>query len=119
MNLQLFLSFKSLFFLLFFVHALAASTLSFTPEEKRWIDENPVVILGADYSWAPYEFVDSTSKHSGIAADFLALVSQKSGLTFEVKPDVWSTTMEKMKAGSFDGLTCAAKTAEREKFLLC
>ncbi|WP_188110033.1 transporter substrate-binding domain-containing protein [Sulfurimonas hydrogeniphila] len=104
-----------LFFVFFYTSALFGVT--FSSQEKEWIKEHPVVRLGADYSWPPYEFVDKQGRHTGIAADFLKLISQKSGLTFAVTSEVWADVMRDMKAGKFDGLSCAAKTPKREKFL--
>jgi len=113
------LSFKmKLFLLLLLGFSLFANDLQFSAEEKTYIQKNPTIILGADYSWAPYDFVDTQGRHTGIAADFLKLIAQKSGLKIKVKADKWYKTMQRMKAGKIDGLTCAMKTPDREKFLL-
>lgn len=89
-----------------------------TAEEQSWITANPEIVLGADFSWPPYDFRNEHNEHDGIAADILKLVSEKSGLKIVVKPDVWATTMEKMRAGELMGLSCAAATEERQQFLL-
>lgn len=61
--------------LLFFTFNLHASqTPAFTTQEKEWIQKHPVVTLGADY---------------------LKLISQKSGLKFKVIPDVWAKSLQK------------------------
>ena len=117
MNSLLSRNFKAFFTLLFFLISTSLAALSFTQEQQQWIDEHPKVTLGADYSWPPYDFADKEGHHSGISADFLKLISQKSGLVFDVKTDVWSKVMEDIKAGKLDGLACAVKTDEREKFL--
>ena len=110
---------QPLFLALFvFVLTLHASQVEFTPQEKAYIKQHPVVTLGADHNWPPYDFVDTNGKHTGIAADILKLLSQKSGLKFQVVPDVWATTMQKMQDHQLDGLTCAAPTPKRKKFLL-
>lgn len=90
----------------------------FTVEERAWIKQHPVVKLGADYNWPPYDFRDERGGHTGISADILALISEKSGLQFQVETDIWSRTMEKMQAGKIDGLTCAAATLKRKRRLL-
>ncbi len=111
-------SFRFLLLLLLFASGLIASDAAYlTPQERAWVNEHPVVVLGADYRWPPYDFVDSNRRHSGISADFLALISQKSGLRFEVKPGVWSDVMERMHAGELDGLSCAVATHQRKRFL--
>ena len=119
MNLSQSLSFR-LFLtltLLWALPLLAQSTLQFSTQEKAWISKHPVVTLGADYSWAPYDFVDKSGKHSGISEDYLKLIAQKSGLTFKIEANVWSETLVKMKAGKFDGLTCAVATEDRKEYL--
>jgi polar amino acid transport system substrate-binding protein/two-component system sensor histidine kinase EvgS len=91
---------------------------NFTEEEKAYIKNNPKLILGADYSWAPYDFADAKGQHRGIAADVLELVSQRSGLEIEVVPDRWYKTLQRAKNREFDGLSCAVKTPKRQKYFL-
>ena len=118
MNLYLLQSYKQFLFLfLFLVTILSASDRAYlTQNEKEWIKEHPNVILGADFNWPPYDFV-LDDKYTGIASDYIQLISRKSGLNFNVKPDIWSNVMKKMKSKQLDGLTCAVKTEEREQFL--
>ena len=104
--------------LLLFVFSLVAAELNLTEQERRYIQEHPTITLGADYSWAPYDFVDASGKHVGISADFLKLIEVKSGLKIEVRPDKWFMTMQRMQNREIDGLTSAVKTPKREKFLL-
>jgi len=89
----------------------------FTIQEKEWIKKHPKILFGADFSWAPYDFINEKGQYDGIAADFLHLVEQNSGLKIEVKPDVWAKTIEKMKDKNLDGLTCVVKTPQREKYI--
>lgn len=118
MNLSLFQNFKAFLLLLVFSSYLfGIENISFTQSEKKWIAQNPKVVLGADHNWPPYDFVLKNGTHTGISADYLALVSQKSGLKFEVKTDVWANVMEDMRESKLDGLSCAMKTPKREKFL--
>ncbi|MCB2428110.1 transporter substrate-binding domain-containing protein [Methylophaga pinxianii] len=107
--------------LLFFVLLMLScrlSALTFTPEEQAWMAENPEILLGADFSWAPYDFINEEGEHDGIATDVLKLISAKSGLKITVEPDVWANTMEKMRTGKLMGLSCAAATQQRQDFLL-
>ncbi len=106
-----------LFFFLLFI-SCRLSALTFTEEEQAWIAANPEITLGGDFSWAPYDFLNEEGEHDGISADVLELISEKSGLTITVVPDVWANTMEKMRAGELMGLSCAAATKPRQEFLL-
>ncbi|KDN96129.1 hypothetical protein EI16_07520 [Hydrogenovibrio marinus] len=100
-------------FLLSF-HAQAALQLS--TEEKNWIKEHPVVNLGGDFNWPPFEFADEKKEHAGIAADMLKVIAEKTGLTIHVKTGIWSDILAQAKAGQLDGLSCAVKTPQREAY---
>lgn len=102
---------------IFLSTASAESTLKLTEEEAQWIQDNPVIKLGSDYSWPPYDFLDDNQTHAGISADFLALISDKTGLKFDVTSGVWSDIMQMVKSKELDGLACAMRTPERETFL--
>ncbi|WP_428738937.1 transporter substrate-binding domain-containing protein [Sulfurimonas sp.] len=112
--MKLFFRFVFLFFL--FMSTLFGA-LSFTNEEKVYIKNHPKIILGSDYNWPPFDFVDKQGKHTGLSEDFIRLVEKKSGLKIEIKTGVWSQILEEMKYKQLDGLVCAVKTQEREQYL--
>ncbi len=93
------------------------ATVTFTQEEKAYIKEHPIITLGADYQWPPFDFSDQNGKPDGLSIDYINLISQKSGLKFNVESAVWAETIEHMKNKKFDGLTCAVKTTQREDYL--
>ncbi|WP_345979340.1 transporter substrate-binding domain-containing protein [Sulfurimonas sp. HSL3-2] len=107
------------YFILLFLNlsVLSASPLVLTKEEQAYIKKHPVVTLGADYKWPPFDFVDKNGNHSGLSSDYIKLISKKTGLKFEVKAGVWSDVLNNMKEKKYDGLTCAVKTEERDKYL--
>ena len=118
MNLLPSLSSRVFLFLVLASWELCGASKSFlTQEERMWIEKHPKVLLGADNNWPPYDFEKEDGSHAGIAADYLKLLSKKSGLVFEVQTDVWSQTMKKMRLGQLDGLTCSVATPEREEYL--
>ena len=55
-------------------------------EERQWVLEHPVIRLGVDPAWPPFDFIDGQGAHSGMAADCLHLLGQRLGLTFELGP---------------------------------
>lgn len=106
--------FLAIFFIAF---STLYATLTFTPEEQAYIKNNPVIALGSDYKWPPFDFVDKNGVPTGLSYDYIQLISQKSGLKFKIYPAVWAETIQNMKDKKYDGLTCAVKTEERDKFL--
>ncbi|WP_415251331.1 transporter substrate-binding domain-containing protein [Sulfurimonas sp.] len=91
--------------------------ISFTQEEENWIKNNPIVRLGADNAWPPYDFQDSNGKYQGISADILKIVRYKTGLDIQIKTTDWSTVVQEVKDKKLDGYACVVKTQEREKYL--
>lgn len=110
------LVFRFFLFLFLFMSTLFGA-LSFTNEEKAYIKNHPKIILGSDYNWPPFDFVDKQGNHNGLSEDFIRLVEKKSGLEIEIKTGVWSQILEEMKHKQLDGLVCAVKTQEREQYL--
>jgi signal transduction histidine kinase/CheY-like chemotaxis protein len=96
------------------------SALNLTEAERNFIREHPVIRVGIDPVFAPFEFLDDQGNYAGIAPDYLALISAKTGLRFEPALDIpYAEAQEKVLAGELDLLPTLGWTAEREKdFLL-
>ena len=93
--------------------------IQLTPEEEAFIRDHPVIHLGVDPTFVPYEFIDTDGQYKGIAADYIALICEKTGLLMEVKKGLtWTEAYEQAVNGTLDALPCVAQTAEREKYFL-
>ncbi len=106
-----------LLFVLLFITFQFALALDLTPQERYWVAEHPHLRFGADYRWPPFDFTDHEGKHTGIAAEYLRLIEERTGLRIEVEGNVWAQTLQKMRDGGLDGLTCTVETDERKAFL--
>ncbi|HEX4872481.1 MAG TPA: transporter substrate-binding domain-containing protein, partial [Nevskiaceae bacterium] len=74
-----------------------------------------VVRLGIDPSFPPVEFVDAQGRHAGLVADYLALLSQRSGLRFEPQLGLsWEAAYRRGLSGEIDVFASVARTPERE-----
>lgn len=114
-----------IFLILFMLHfqimftASDNSALPLTPDEIEFIETHPVIYLAVDPKFYPYEFLDSDGNYKGIAADYIKLISEKTGLQFEVTKNLtWEKAYEKAVLGELDGLSCVLKTGEREHYFL-
>jgi len=97
----------------------ADSSISWTEEELAFMEKHPVIRIGVDPGFVPFEFIDENGDHKGIAADYLALISEKTGLRFEViKGLTWPEVYDMALAGQLDVLPAIGKTEEREKHFL-
>jgi two-component system sensor histidine kinase/response regulator len=63
----------------------ARQDLHLTEGELSFIRDHPVIRLGVDPRFVPFEFIDDDGEHVGIAADYLALIAEITRLTFRVQ----------------------------------
>jgi two-component system, NarL family, sensor histidine kinase EvgS len=113
---------KYFILIVIFISALFSSVIEdnksvFTAEELQWIKDNPVVKIGADSNWPPFEYLNESGKYEGIASDYLEILSKYTGLKFEVYADDWYSVITKIKEKKLDMLACVARTEDREKYL--
>lgn len=91
--------------------------VQFTKEEKQWIKNNPTVTVGGEMDWAPFDFVNQKGEYEGITKDYLDLISQKTGLKFDVVTGyTWSELIKNFKDKKFDILPAVYHAKDREKF---
>ncbi|MSQ59261.1 MAG: transporter substrate-binding domain-containing protein [Betaproteobacteria bacterium] len=89
-----------------------------TEQDRAWLREHPVIRVGAEINYAPYEFQDSRGRFTGVVADYLELIQERLGVRFEVKqlPD-FGAVEDKLKRRELDIVLALTPTKEREDFL--
>ena len=110
----------SLFLLFFLVQAAVCSATSnfLTPEERRWLNEHPVITIGPDPDALPFEHIDSDGFYRGLSADYLAYISADLGVSFKVaKAQNWAELMAMAKLQQIDLLPAIVSSAPRREFL--
>lgn len=71
-----------------------------------------------DPDWAPYEIIDEAGRHRGIAADLLALVAQRAGVTLSLVPTTdWKESLAASQAGRCQLLSFLNSSPERRQWL--
>lgn len=96
----------------------ADSSPQFTKEEFQFLETHDAVSLGVDPKFMPFEFLDEQGIHTGIAADVLSLISQRTGLSFQYDPTLsWTETTAKANEGTIDVLAAVGYTKERSAYL--
>ncbi|AXX93010.1 hypothetical protein CPU12_07315 [Malaciobacter molluscorum LMG 25693] len=109
-------SFSLFLFFVYFSISLNASLL-LTNKEKEWISKNPIVKVGVDNNWAPFEFKNKQNIQSGISSDYLKEISKITGLKFDIYSDKWSNVLQKIRLKKIDMLACADNTEDRSMYL--
>lgn len=122
MNISFIRFFLSAFFLFFLQSSLfslesinKSSILS--EKEKNWIKEHPIIHVGADQNWPPFDYVDKNKVHKGIASDYIELMQETLGIKFVVHSDEWKNVLESVKEKKLDMLSCSGVTESRKEFL--
>src|SRR5690625_4730588 len=92
--------------------------IPWTEAELEFMENHHTIKMGVDPEFKPFEFIED-GQYKGIAHDILSIVSEKTGLQFDVRdglslPEAYDLVLE----GELDALPAIGKTVEREdKFL--
>ncbi|WP_052321650.1 ATP-binding protein [Ralstonia sp. A12] len=74
----------------------------FTPEERAWIAQHPVVRVAYRQNWKPFEYAEQ-GKPRGLASGYLDAISRVSGLRFKpVFIDNWGESRQAFSKGEVD-----------------
>jgi len=74
--------------------------------------------LCVDPDWAPYEWLDASGQHRGIAADLLRLIAERAGLQLNIVPTgTWDESLSLARTGKCDALSFLNQTPERSTWL--
>lgn len=92
--------------------------IELTAAEREWLANHPVIRLGIDPDYPPFEFLDDRGVHRGIAPDYLKLISEKLGVSFQVVKGLsWQQVVEGTKTGKVDVVPVMTPNDERREFL--
>lgn len=94
------------------------ASLQITTAEKEWLNAHPIIKVGIDPDFAPYEWLNENGDYVGLSADYLHKIEMLLGVKFEVvKTHSFAQSIELAKHSEIDMLTDVNKTPEREQYL--
>ena len=94
------------------------ASVEFDAKEKEWLAAHPVIRVGAETSYAPYEFVDSRGKFAGVVADYLEIIKRRVGVEFQVFQLLnFAAVQDKLQKRELDIVLAVTRAQEREPFL--
>ncbi|MBF0249752.1 MAG: transporter substrate-binding domain-containing protein [Alphaproteobacteria bacterium] len=85
-----------------------------TDTERQWVREN-VVRVGVE-QWPPLVFADPQGGAGGLAGDYLKVLSEKTGLRFEIVSDKWAPLLNGLRERTIDLLPATYFTEERATY---
>lgn len=96
----------------------APHNLQFSEAEQAFLEEHPVIRIGIDPKFVPFEFLDEQGQHSGISADLLKLISERTGLRFINDTNLsWVEAVQKARNREIDLLPAVGYSEQRSQFL--
>lgn len=99
--------------------AISRGALALTQEEREWLKAHPVIKLGVDPNWPPFDALDANGEHIGIASEYAKIVGQRLGLSIHVvKYKTWSQQIRAIQYGDIDLLAAISKTPSRAQNML-
>jgi len=54
-------------------------SIRWSEDELNFMEKHPVIRMGVDSMFVPFEFIDQNGEYKGIAADYIDLISKKRG----------------------------------------
>ncbi|MEW6710835.1 MAG: transporter substrate-binding domain-containing protein [Candidatus Riflebacteria bacterium] len=75
-------------------------------QHARWfadleLEDNRIVV-GSDYNFPPFEYIDENGNPAGFNYDLLKAVASETGLQVEFKPSLWPDTLDDLETGKID-----------------
>jgi len=110
-----------LFLLLFTTKIIASSDSKaiLTTEEEYYLKEKKEITMCVDPDWEPFEVINASGEHEGIAADLVTLAAKRAGVKLKLlRTKTWDETLEYSKSKKCDILSFVNQTPEREKWLI-
>lgn len=90
----------------------------FTGAQREWLAAHPLIRVGMDPDYPPYEWVDAQGRPAGMSAELLRLLEPVLGVRFElVAAASWPEVLALAREGKVELLTSVVATPGREAYL--
>lgn len=105
--------YRFIFFVLFtttLAQLCTPSTLQATGELSA---EDKVLIIGGDYNYPPYEFLDENAKPAGLNVEITQAIAELMGIKVEIQLGIWGEMHQALKEGKIHALQGMISSPER------
>lgn len=97
----------------------ATSMVKLTDSERAYLSAHNPIGLCVDPDWWPFEVINQSGKHEGIAADLLQLISERTGVRFALYVTAtWEESVAASKAGKCLAMSFLNRTPDRDRWLI-
>ena len=99
--------------------AAASQLVELSESERAYLQAHPSIPLCVDPDWWPFELIDESGRHIGMAADLIALVDQRTGVNLQLHPTrTWEESLNAAHAGACRALSFLNSTPDRDQWLI-
>lgn len=91
-----------------------AHSISLSPQEQQFIEQNPVIRIASGASFEPFIFQNNQGQIVGFDRDLADLIEQSTGLSIEFELGVWGDVQNRTVNGEYHGLSSMVKTAQSQ-----
>lgn len=95
--------------------SLPQQNIQFDAKENKWLETHKTIKVGTS-QYPPLTYMDDFGSMAGISADYLKLISEKTGLVFDAQYLAWPELMKQSKSKEID-LFSGLKNPQRTKYL--
>lgn len=96
----------------------SGETVKLSPDEAAYLQGKGAITMCVDPDWMPYEKIDETGRHVGMAADYIALIAKRVGTPIRLIPSAnWTQSLKLARARTCDIMSSLNDTPERRQFL--
>lgn len=98
---------------------IGVASSEFTAAELQWLAAHPIIWVGAETNYAPYEFQDSRGHFSGVVSDYMEILKRRLGIRFKVQQMAdFSAVENRLRRHEVDIVLAVAPLPERGEFVL-
>lgn len=89
-----------------------------TQGENDFLQNHRRIRIGIDPGYPPFEWIDADGRHQGISSDYVQLLEERLGISFQLIPNLtWPRILKGARKREIDVIACVSKTPDRDVFL--
>ncbi len=88
--------------IIFFIILFLVTGSAYGEDADRFVDDRPTVIIGGDYHFPPFEYVDQNGNYKGFNVDIMRAIAIEMGIDIELRPMPWFSAVLALRNGDID-----------------
>lgn len=95
---------------------IALATGAFAEDAETFIDDRQTIVIGGDYHFPPFEYVDQNGTFKGFNVDIMRAIAIEMGIDIELRPMPWFSAVLALRSGEIDMIQGMKYNASRATF---